>query len=57
MKRSTPAGGNKCSVQERVHKYSKYAVYDTGNSISGRTLNGRYRAGVLALDRRIILLK
>lgn len=32
MKRSTHAGGNKCSikVQTTVHTYSKYAGYDTG---------------------------
>ena len=35
---STPAGGNRCSVQARVHKYSKYAGYDTGNSISVRKI-------------------
>jgi len=27
MKRSTPAGGNKCNVKARVHTYSKYAGY------------------------------
>jgi len=57
MKRSTHAGGNKCSVQERVHKYRKYAGYDTGNSIAVRKWNGTYRVGVLGLDRRITLLK
>jgi hypothetical protein len=56
MKRSKHAGGNKCSIQARVHKYSKYVGYDIGNSIAVGKLNGRYRVGVLGLERRIILL-
>jgi hypothetical protein len=57
MKRSTHAGGNKCSVQARLHEYSIYAGYDRGNSIAVGKLHGRYRVEVLGLDRRIILLK
>jgi hypothetical protein len=57
MSRSTRAGGNKCGVQARVHKYSKYAGCDRENSIAVGKLNGRYRFGVLDLDRSIILLK
>ena len=57
MKRSKHAGGNKYSAQARGHKYSRYAGYDTGNSIAVGKLNGRYHFGVLGLDRRIMLLK